>query len=152
MEGCISLKEVQKKTPMFLWLVLSVKGLKSVEASWVLRLQSLGVAADVSVFEQNGKYWHLLLTEVMKWGILFQVDQPAFFKSFKISSAPQPPLKEMDLHVWHDWTDTLKLANSILLLGIITHFFLLFWPILLNPGEITWPEWSSQPVQELWSC
>lgn len=49
----------------------NVMGLKSVEASRMLRLRSLRVATDMSLFEQCGKYWCLLLTEVIKRGILF---------------------------------------------------------------------------------
>jgi len=74
-------------------------GLKSVEASRILRLRSLGVAAGMSVFEQCRKCWCLLLTEVIKWGILLKVDQLAFLFCFKKSSAPKLPVRGMDLHV-----------------------------------------------------
>lgn len=52
-------------------------GLNSVEVPRILRLHWPGVATGMSVFEQCRKYWCLLLTEMIKWGILFLVDQPA---------------------------------------------------------------------------
>lgn len=46
-------------------------GPTSLKASRILRLPSLGVATDMSVFDQCRMFWYLLLTEVVKWRILF---------------------------------------------------------------------------------
>lgn len=46
-------------------------GPTSLKASRILRLPSLGVVTDMSVFDQCRMFWYLLLTEVVKWRILF---------------------------------------------------------------------------------
>lgn len=79
----------------------------------------LGAATDVAVFEW-GRKWSLLLPEVWKGELLSGGGQPVCLLSFKVSSAPKPPVRGWVHTCGMAWTDTSKLAASLLSLEIIT--------------------------------